>query len=142
MLIRQISVFVENRPGRLSQITAVLRDAGVDIRALTLADTTDFGILRLIVNDPQRRRKRSPSAKMTVTITSVIGVRLPDVRQPLQRARGAGRRRRLGRVLQPSSAIRATTPCDSAGTKATWPSKPSRRSKSGLRFSGRRRLYQ
>ena len=56
MLIKQISVFVENRPGRLFEITGVLRDAGVDIRALTIADTTDFGILRLIVDDPDKAK--------------------------------------------------------------------------------------
>lgn len=78
MLIKQISVFVENRPGRLFEITAVLRDAGVDIRALTIADTTDFGILRLIVDNPEKAQKALSDAKMTVSITSVIGVRLPD----------------------------------------------------------------
>ncbi len=79
MLIKQLSVFVENRPGRLQEITAVLRDANVDIRALTIADTTDFGILRLIVDNPEEALQVLQDAKMTVSITSVIGVRLPDV---------------------------------------------------------------
>ncbi len=79
MLIKQISVFVENRPGRLFEITGVLRDAGVDIRALTIADTTDFGILRLIVDDPDKAKAVLRGAGMTVSITNVIGVRLPDV---------------------------------------------------------------
>ena len=78
MLIKQISVFVENRPGRLFEITGVLRDAGVDIRALTIADTTDFGILRLIVDDPDKAKVALRSAGLTVTITKVVGVRLPD----------------------------------------------------------------
>ena len=50
MTIKQLSVFVENKQGRLSEITGILQDTGVDIRALSLADTTDFGILRLIVD--------------------------------------------------------------------------------------------
>ncbi len=79
MLIKQLSVFVENRPGRLLEITTVLRDANVDIRALTIADTTDFGILRLIVDDPEKALQALQKAKMTVSITNVIGVRLPDV---------------------------------------------------------------
>lgn len=78
MLIKQISVFVENRPGRLFDITSVLRDAGVDIRALTIADTTEFGILRLIVGNPERAQEALRAAKLTVSITSVIGVRLRD----------------------------------------------------------------
>ena len=52
MLITQISVFIENQPGKLGEVTQVLADNGVDMSALSLADTTDFGILRLIVNDP------------------------------------------------------------------------------------------
>ena len=52
MAISQISVFVENRPGRLADITAVLAKNSIDIRALSVADTSDYGILRLIVNDP------------------------------------------------------------------------------------------
>ena len=50
-MAEQISVFIENKEGRLAEVTAILRDAQVNIRALSLADTTDFGVLRLIVND-------------------------------------------------------------------------------------------
>ena len=46
MLIKQISVFVENKPGRLSRLTRLLTDAGIDLKALTIADTKEFGILR------------------------------------------------------------------------------------------------
>ena len=56
MAISQISVFVENRPGRLADITAVLAKNSIDIRALSVADTSDYGILRLIVNDPKSAR--------------------------------------------------------------------------------------
>ncbi|HPC48167.1 MAG TPA: ACT domain-containing protein, partial [Deltaproteobacteria bacterium] len=51
MKVEQISIFLENKPGGLSSVTKVLRDAGINIRALSLADTSDFGILRLIVDD-------------------------------------------------------------------------------------------
>jgi len=54
MLAEQISIFIENKEGRLAEVTAILRDANVNIRALSLADTTDFGVLRLIVNDNDR----------------------------------------------------------------------------------------
>lgn len=54
MLIKQISVFVENVPGQLSEVTKVLGENGIDMSALSLADTSEFGILRLIVNDPEK----------------------------------------------------------------------------------------
>ncbi len=51
MTVKQLSVFIENRPGRLSAVTKILGDNDVNIRAMSLADTKDFGILRLIVDD-------------------------------------------------------------------------------------------
>ena len=57
MIIKQISVFVENKSGRLAEITKILADNGVDIRALSPADTTKFGILRFIVDEPERAEK-------------------------------------------------------------------------------------
>lgn len=54
MLIKQISVFVENAPGQLSEVTKALGENGIDMSALSLADTSEFGILRLIVNDPEK----------------------------------------------------------------------------------------
>ena len=54
MKVEQISIFIENKSGRLAEITRILGDAGINIRALSLADTSDFGILRLIVNDGQK----------------------------------------------------------------------------------------
>ena len=78
MLINQISVFIQNEKGRLSSITEVLRDNNVDIRALSLADTTDFGILRLIVNDPDLAVKALKDSGHTVSITKVIGVIIED----------------------------------------------------------------
>jgi len=54
MRVKQISVFLENKAGRLSEVTAILAEAGINIRALSVADTSDFGVLRLIVNDNQK----------------------------------------------------------------------------------------
>ena len=54
MKVEQISIFLENKPGGLEEVTRILKDAGINIRTLSLADTTDFGVLRLIVNDVDR----------------------------------------------------------------------------------------
>jgi hypothetical protein len=68
MKVEQISVFIENKSGRLAEVASVLGGAGVNIRALSLADTSDFGILRLIVNDCEKakqvlKKRVSPSAR-------------------------------------------------------------------------------
>ena len=78
MIIKQISVFVENKSGRLAQITKVLADNHIDIRALSLADTTKFGILRFIVNEPERAEQALRDASLTVSITDVIAVSVED----------------------------------------------------------------
>lgn len=78
MLIHQISVFVENRAGRLADITGVLAENNIDIRALSIADTTDFGILRLIVSQPEKAVEVLKAAGITVSKTEVIAVRLSD----------------------------------------------------------------
>ena len=76
MLIDQISIFVANQPGRLTEITSVLAGAGIDIRALSLADTTDFGILRLIVNNPVGAEEALKGRGLTVRKTKVIAAKL------------------------------------------------------------------
>ncbi len=78
MLIDQISIFVANQPGRLAEITGILSRAGIDIRALSLADTTDFGILRLIVNNPSKAEEELRGYGLTVRKTKVIAVKLDD----------------------------------------------------------------
>ena len=83
MAISQISVFVENRPGRLADITAVLAKNSIDIRALSVADTSDYGILRLIVNDPKSALR---SEGMTASATQVLGIIIPDEPGGLARA--------------------------------------------------------
>jgi len=78
MYINQISVFIENRPGRLSAITKVLADNNIDIRALSLADTTNFGILRLIVDKPAEAERILKENGFTVSVTKVIAVKVED----------------------------------------------------------------
>lgn len=78
MGIKQISVFVENSSGRLAEITAVLAAAGVNLRALTIADTADFGILRIIADDPDKALAVLQEKKYTARATEVIGVELED----------------------------------------------------------------
>lgn len=78
MKIKQLSIFVENTSGRLAEITGVLAKESIDIRALCIADTTDFGILRLIVSDPDKALALCREAGMTVSVTEVIGVELED----------------------------------------------------------------
>jgi len=79
MRVEQISVFLENKAGRLAEVTAILRDANVNIRALSLADTTDFGILRLIVNNNQVAEKALKDEGFTVGKTNVLAIEVADV---------------------------------------------------------------
>ena len=78
MKVKQISVFLENKSGRLAQVTKALGDNGINIRALSIADTTDFGILRLIVNDPDNAYRVLKEAGFTTSITDVIAVEVTD----------------------------------------------------------------
>ncbi|AKX93267.1 ACT domain-containing protein [Neomoorella thermoacetica] len=78
MKIKQISVFLENKSGRLAAVTRLLAGHGINIRALSIADTSDFGILRLIVDDPDRAYTELKGAGFTVSLTEVLGVEMPD----------------------------------------------------------------
>lgn len=78
MFVEQISIFVENKEGRLAEVTAILRDANVNIRALSLADTTDFGVLRLIVNNNEAAEKALKNEGFTVGRTQVLAVEVKD----------------------------------------------------------------
>lgn len=79
MKITQISVFIENKSGRLYEICDLLGRNNLNIRALSLADTSDFGILRLIVNEPERAYTLLKQNGFTVGKTEVIAVEVPDV---------------------------------------------------------------
>ena len=78
MVIKQLSVFVENQPGRLAEISEVLRQKEINIRALSIADTTNFGILRMIVNHPARAESALREQGFTVSQTDVIAVGVTD----------------------------------------------------------------
>ncbi len=78
MILQQISIFLENKSGRLAEVTALLGNAGVNIRALTLADTADFGILRLIVSDNDLAEKVLRENGFTVGKTNVVAIEVPD----------------------------------------------------------------
>ncbi len=78
MKVEQISIFLENKSGRLAEVTGVLAGAGVNIRALSLADTADFGILRLIVNRTDQARQVLKESGFTVAKTEVIALEVPD----------------------------------------------------------------
>ena len=78
MHVEQISIFIENKFGRLAEVTRVLGDAGINIRTLSLADTSDFGILRLIVNDTDKAKAVLKEKGFTVNKTEVVAVEIPD----------------------------------------------------------------
>lgn len=76
--VKQISVFVENKHGKLSTITRILADNGVSIRALCMADTTDFGIFRLIVSDYVKAESALKAEGITCSVTEVLVVEIDD----------------------------------------------------------------
>ncbi len=78
MRVEQISVFLENKTGRLSEVTAILSEANINIRALALADTSDFGVLRLIVDDTDKARQALKNNGFTVGKTDVVAVEVAD----------------------------------------------------------------
>lgn len=78
MAIQQLSIFVENQRGKLAQIMQTLAAGGVDIRALSLADTADYGILRLIVSDTARAQALLEKSNCVLSVTDVLAVAVPD----------------------------------------------------------------
>ncbi len=78
MRVEQIAVFLENKSGRLAEITAILADNGINIRALSVADTADFGILRLIVDKVELAKQVLKANGFTVGKTNVLAVEVPD----------------------------------------------------------------
>lgn len=78
MKVQQISIFIENKSGRLAEVSRVLGEKGVNIRALSLADTSDFGILRLIVDKTDLANDTLKDNGFTVSKTDVIAVEVPD----------------------------------------------------------------
>lgn len=78
MTVQQISIFIENRAGRLAEATSALGEAGVNIRALSLAETSDFGILRLIVDRTDLAKEVLVKEGFTVDKTDVVAIQVPD----------------------------------------------------------------
>ena len=78
MTVKQISVFVENREGRVASVTRTLADAEVNVRAMSMADAPDFGIFRFVVDDPARAQQALRAAGFLIDTTELVGVEVPD----------------------------------------------------------------
>jgi hypothetical protein len=76
--IKQLSLFVENRPGRMAKVSKSLSDAGVNIRAMTIAEAGDFGVIRMVVDDPEKGYKVLHNNGFTVSTTDVLAVEMKD----------------------------------------------------------------
>jgi hypothetical protein len=86
MSLKQLTIFVENKKGALVNVTKVLADNNVNLRALSIADTQDFGILRLIVNDNDTATKALQDAGYMISTTDVVGVKIGDQPGKLSKA--------------------------------------------------------
>ncbi len=78
MTVKQISVFLENKPGQLAKFAGLLRENGIDMRALTLAEAADFGVVRTIVSDPDRAQQVLKEAGKISAVTPVLAIEVPD----------------------------------------------------------------
>jgi len=77
-MVKQISVFIENKSGRLAEATRIVGNAGVNVRALAVADTSDFGVLRFISDDTAKAVAALKEAGFTATATEVLAAEVPD----------------------------------------------------------------
>ena len=82
MAIQQISVFIENRPGQMANIVKLIADSGINLRAMSIAESAEFGILRLIVSDTEKA-KEMLSKEALVKVNDVVAVRMPDAQGAL-----------------------------------------------------------
>jgi len=78
MLIKQLSIFLENKKGRFTEVTTVLGNAGINMTAFTVAENSDFGIVRLLVSDPEKARNVLRDNKYAVSITDVLCLQMPN----------------------------------------------------------------
>ncbi len=78
-MIEQLSVFLQNEPGKLVAITRILADGGIDLRALSIADTSDFGVLRMLVSDTRKAKELLSANNFVVGVTNVTVVPVPNV---------------------------------------------------------------
>lgn len=79
MVAKQLSIFLENKSGRLTEVTEVLAKEGINLSALCIAENTDFGILRGIVSDPDKAYKALKDNHFAVNVTEVVGINCPNV---------------------------------------------------------------
>ena len=77
-MIKQISLFLENKPGRLARVCRVMAEERINIRALSIADSADFGLVRLIVDNPDLAEEKLRARGFLSSITEVVGVKVPD----------------------------------------------------------------
>ena len=78
MTVNQISVFIENKSGRIAEVTRVLAEADINMRAMSIADTADFGILRIIVDNYEKAAKVLEENHFTTRVTKVLGIEVSD----------------------------------------------------------------
>ena len=83
--VRQISVFVDNKPNQLAGVMKMIKECKINVRALSLADTSDFGIVRMIVNDTDKAVEKLKAASQAVTVTEVVAISIPDTPGQLSR---------------------------------------------------------
>lgn len=86
MIIKQLSVFLENKTGRLNEVTQILGNAGINMSAFSVADTSEFGILRMIVSEPEKAHSILKEADFSVRLTDVICLNSPNEPGALARA--------------------------------------------------------
>lgn len=84
MSAKQLSVFIENRQGRLVEVLQVLKDGGISILSMSLADTTEYGLLRLIVNDPESCKEKLSAAGFSTLLSNVLVVKITHQSGSLQ----------------------------------------------------------
>ena len=78
MIVKQVCAFIENKTGRLSELANILASGGVDISALSLADSTDYGILRMLVSDPEKAVEVMRASGVVAKITEAVAVAIDD----------------------------------------------------------------
>lgn len=86
MIIKQLSVFLENKTGRLNEVTQLLGNAGINMSAMSLADTSEFGILRMIASEPEKALSILKVAEFSVRLTDVVCLNSPNEPGALARA--------------------------------------------------------
>ena len=84
MVVKQLSVFLENRQGRLGEVLQVLKDSNVNILSISLADTTEYGLLRLIVEEPEKGKDALLTAGFSAMLTDVVIIKIPHTPGSLQ----------------------------------------------------------